>query len=67
MIKRLLHMSLGYKVLITFANGKTEKANAYLSKDCTLRARVFGRQLRLQDNGVVRGMYPNDKTTWKAI
>ena len=67
MIKRLLHMILGYKVLITFADGQTEEATAYLSKDYTLRARVFGRQLRLEGNGCVRGLYAHNETKWKVI
>ena len=68
MLKRLLHMLLGYKIIITFADGQTEKTRAYLSSDCTVRARIWGRtQIRLEDNGCVRGLYAHNETKWKVI
>lgn len=66
-IKRILHMALGYKVIITFSDGEEVKCRAYLSNDCTLRAIIYkDRQVRLKDNGVVRGMYKDDNTKWKT-
>ena len=67
MVKRLLHMILGYKILITFADGQTVKTRAYLSSDCTLRTVLGGKQIRLADNGCVCGLYAHNETKWKVI
>lgn len=68
MIKRLLHKILGYKIEITFPDGNKKIARAYLSADCTVRATLWGTaHCYLQSNGIIRGLWPNDKTTWKAL
>lgn len=68
MIKRLLHMALGYSVKVTFPNGDTEVARAYLSSDCSVRVRLRnGRHCYLQTDGVVRGCTPGDNTRWNAL
>lgn len=66
-LKRALHKLLAYKAEITFPDGETTIVNVYLSEDCVPRAYVWGdKSVYLQSNGIVRGLWPNDKTTWKA-
>ena len=69
MFKKALHVLLGYKVKVTFPDGKTEVCRAYLSDDCRVRIRVMNntKQCYLQSDGIVRGLWPNDKTTWQPI
>ena len=68
MIKRIIHKLLGYKVEVTFPDGGTEITRAYLSSDCTVRVNVWGnRQCYLEQEGVVRGLWPNADTKWKVI
>lgn len=67
-IKRIFHKLFGYKVEITFPDGKTEIVNTWLSEDSTVRAKVLGTtHVYLEPCGVVRGLWPNKKTKWKSI
>ena len=62
-------MLIGYKVVITFPDGETETVRAYLSKNLSVRARLWNgkRQVLLKDDSVVRGLWPGKGTTWKPL
>jgi len=68
-MKKLLNYLLGYKIEATYPDGGTETARAYLGADCTVRAWLLSgsRCCILQYDGVIRGLWPNNKSTWKKL
>lgn len=67
MLNKTFNIIFGYKIIIYYVDNTTEICRSYLGSDSLVRTHLKKynhRKVILQSNGVVRGLYPNNETTW---
>ncbi|USD64194.1 hypothetical protein [Vibrio sp. SCSIO 43136] len=71
MLKKILHVLLGYRVVIYVEGGPAKHdeplvTRCWLSKHCSVRAMWHGTQVRLNTDKTVTGLPPIWNATWKV-